>query len=167
MPLLFLNNSDLSSGYETEWVTMSSGAPKNRIRHLSGVVARSVQKLVWLVELILVLLLSYLLVLMLYVVIRDLLTLKPEAPASSIHLIVSDILVVVVVVELIRSFAVLHPSRERILEGLLEFGIIVLVREVARSVIVANMSGALMACGGVVLLTIALWVLRSWVKRSQ
>ncbi|MEM4018360.1 MAG: hypothetical protein QXW46_06335, partial [Sulfolobales archaeon] len=61
-------------------------------------------------------------------------------------------------IELTRSFIISSLGGERYLEGFIEMGIIILVREVAVAAMTASMLNALLASLGVVLLVIALWI---------
>jgi uncharacterized membrane protein (DUF373 family) len=84
-----------------------------------------------------------------------------ESTLSELQIIISDVLVLVVLVELTRSFVISSLGGERYLEGFIEMGVIILVREIASAAISANVLNALMASGGVALLVLALWVTRA------
>jgi len=91
------------------------------------------------------------------ILVRDLISLRVESSLSEFQIIVSDVLVLVILVELTRSFTISSLGGERYLEGFIEMGIIILVRELALAAMAANMINALMASGGATLLILALW----------
>jgi len=94
------------------------------------------------------------------ILIRDLTILRAESSLSEFQIVVSDVLVLVILIELTRSFVVSSLGGERYLEGFIEMGVIILVREIAMAAMTANILNALMASGGVALLVLALWVIR-------
>lgn len=108
-------------------------------------------------EAILVIVLMILTFMTLVILVRDLISLRVESSLSEFQIIVSDVLVLVILVELTRSFTISSLGGERYLEGFIEMGIIILVRELALAAMAANMINALMASGGATLLILALW----------
>jgi uncharacterized membrane protein (DUF373 family) len=112
-------------------------------------------------EAVLVVVLIVLTLIALAILIRDLTTLRVESTLSELQIIVSDVLVLVILVELTRSFVISSLGGERYLEGFIEMGVIILIREIALAAISVNVLNALMASGGVALLILALWITRA------
>jgi uncharacterized membrane protein (DUF373 family) len=128
-----------------------------RIRGFVRVVPRVATGYIEVLEAILVIVLMILTFMALVILVRDLISLRVESSLSEFQIIVSDVLVLVILVELTRSFTISSLGGERYLEGFIEMGIIILVRELALAAVAANMINALMASGGATLLILALW----------
>lgn len=128
-----------------------------RIRGFVRVVPRVATGYIEVLEAILVIVLMILTFMALVILVRDLISLRVESSLSEFQIIVSDVLVLVILVELTRSFTISSLGGERYLEGFIEMGIIILVRELALAAMAANMINALMASGGATLLILALW----------
>jgi len=128
-----------------------------RIRGFVRVVPRVATGYIEVLEAILVIVLMILTFMALLILVRDLISLRVESSLSEFQIIVSDVLVLVILVELTRSFTISSLGGERYLEGFIEMGIIILVRELALAAMAANMINALMASGGATLLILALW----------
>jgi len=128
-----------------------------RIRGFVRVVPRVATGYIEVLEAILVIVLMILTFIALVILVRDLISLRVESSLSEFQIIVSDVLVLVILVELTRSFTISSLGGERYLEGFIEMGIIILVRELALAAMAANMINALMASGGATLLILALW----------
>jgi len=111
-------------------------------------------------EAILVVVLMVLTLVALAILVRDLANLRVESTLSEFQIVVSDVLVLVILIELTRSFVISSLGGERYLEGFIEMGVIILVREIALAAMSANIPNALMASGGVALLILALWIIR-------
>ncbi|MEM3983186.1 MAG: phosphate-starvation-inducible PsiE family protein [Sulfolobales archaeon] len=129
-----------------------------KLRKFVSLVSRMAREYVELLEAVLVIILIALTLLAFGILVRDLFSLKLDSPLSELQVVVSDILVLVVLIELTRSFIISSLGGERYLEGFIEMGIIILVREVAVAAMTASMLNALLASLGVVLLVIALWI---------
>jgi len=128
-----------------------------RIRGFVRVVPRVATGYIEVLEAILVIVLMILTFMTLVILVRDLISLRVESSLSEFQIIVSDVLVLVILVELTRSFTISSLGGERYLEGFIEMGIIILVRELALAAMAANMINTLMASGGATLLILALW----------
>jgi uncharacterized membrane protein (DUF373 family) len=98
--------------------------------------------------------------------IRDLISLKPASSISELQLLFTSLFVVIVLIELLRTF-VAHRDEERYLEGFLEAGIVILLREVALGALSGNVMNALIASGGALLLILGLMVLRRFMERER
>jgi uncharacterized membrane protein (DUF373 family) len=72
----------------------------------------------------------------------------------------------IVLIELLRTFVVAREKAERYIAGFLEVGIIILIREVAISAIAKEVTHALMASGGTLLLVLALFIYERWYVKS-
>jgi len=131
-----------------------------RIRNLVGAVSKVAVGYIEILEAILVIVLMVLTLVALAILIRDLFNLRVESTLSEFQILVSDVLVLVILVELTRSFVISSLGGERYLEGFIEMGVIILVREIALAAMAANVLNALMASGGVALLILALWIIR-------
>ncbi|MEM1623758.1 MAG: phosphate-starvation-inducible PsiE family protein [Sulfolobales archaeon] len=123
-----------------------------------SLISRIAKEYVELLEAVLVVILIALTLLAFGILARDLFSLKLDSPLSELQVVVSDILVLVVLIELTRSFIISSLGGERYLEGFIEMGIIILVREVAIAAMTASVLNALLASLGVVLLVLALWI---------
>jgi len=138
---------------------MSGATIRDRkLRKFVSLVSRMAREYVELLEAVLVIILIALTLLAFGILVRDLFSLKLDSPLSELQVVVSDILVLVVLIELTRSFIISSLGGERYLEGFIEMGIIILVREVAVAAMTASVLNALLASLGVVLLVIALWI---------
>ena len=134
------------------------------MRKFTVAVSRAAREYVEILEAVLIAILIALSLIALIMLARDLLSLRLESPLTEIQIVVSDVLVLVILLELTRSFIISSLDGERYLEGFVEMGVIILVREVAVAAMEANVSNALMASLGVALLVIAMWILREKVQ---
>lgn len=139
----------------------------SKIRRLTVSVARVAREYIEVLEAVLVVILGILTIIALFFLFRDLMLLNIESPWSEINIVVSDILVLVILIELTRSFIISSLGRERFLEGFIELGIIILIREIAVAVIAANIVNALMASIGATLLIIAFWIAKERIRGTR
>lgn len=150
----------LSKIPDSGWSALGVAAYDRRLRKLTTFVSRVAKGYVEVLEAVLVAILIILTLIASGILIRDLTSLKLDSPLSELQMVVSDILVLVILIELTRSFVISSLGGERYLEGFIEMGVIILVREVAVAAMTANVQNALMASLGVALLVVALWVTR-------
>jgi len=131
-----------------------------KLRKFTSLISRVAREYVEVLEAVLVAILILLTLIAFGILVRDITSLKLDSPLSELQVVVSDILVLVILIELTRSFIISSLGGERYLEGFIEMGVIILVREVAVAAMTANVPNALMASLGVTLLIVALWVAR-------
>lgn len=85
--------------------------------------------------------------------IKDLLSLRFVSAFEEINIVSSSISIMIVLIELLRTFVVESWGKR-----FLEVSIIILIREVAISAIAKEVTHALMASGGALLLVLALFI---------
>lgn len=140
---------------------------ERRLRKFTLIISRTAREYVELLEAVLVAILMVLTLIAAVILVRDLTSLKLDSPLSELQVVVSDILVLVILIELTRSFVISSLGGERYLEGFIEMGVIILVREVAVAAMTASIQNALMASLGVALLVVALWVAREKITSAK
>lgn len=140
---------------------------ERRLRRFKLIISRTAREYVELLEAVLVAILMVLTLIAAVILVRDLTSLKLDSPLSELQVVVSDILVLVILIELTRSFVISSLGGERYLEGFIEMGVIILVREVAVAAMTANIQNALMASLGVALLVVALWVAKEKITSAK
>jgi len=96
---------------------------------------------------------------------RDLIPLKPDSSISELQSPFASLFVVIVLIELLRTF-VAHRGEEGILKVFLEAGVVILLREAALGALSGNVVNALIASGGTLLLILGLMMLRRFMERE-
>lgn len=91
--------------------------------------------------------------------IRDLFSLRPTSTISELQLLFTSLFAVIILIELLRTF-ITPREEERYIEGFIEAGVIIFIREVAMAALSGNIFNALMASGGALLLILSLMILR-------
>lgn len=135
-----------------------------KTRKFTLTISRIARTYIEILETILVAILIILTLLSLGILFRDMVSVRMDSPLSEIQIVISDVLVVVILVELTRSFIISSVGGERYLEGFIEMGVIILIREVAVAAIEKNIMNAFMASLGVTLLIAALWIAREKIR---
>ncbi len=138
-----------------------------KVRSFVLIVTRVAKELIEFTEAVLVVVLIILALIALVILARDLTSIRVESSLSELQIIVSDVLVLIILIELTRSFIISSIGGERYLEGFIEMGVIILIRELALAAMAANMANALMASGGATLLILALWFIREKRRKSE
>jgi len=91
--------------------------------------------------------------------IRDLFSLRPTSTISELQFLFTSLFTIIILIELLRTF-ITPREEERYIEGFIEAGIIIFIREVAMTALSGNIFNALMASGGALLLILSLMILR-------
>lgn len=152
-------------------MTVESTSPtrslSRKIRSFVVVISKVAKEFIEFIEAILVAILIMLTLMALVMTIRDITSIELGSPLTEFQVLVSDVLVLVVLIELTRSFIISSLGGERYLEGFIEMGIIILIRELALAAMAANMINALIASAGATLLILALWFTKEKRRKSE
>ena len=97
---------------------------------------------------------------------KDLTSIRFTSATEELNIVVTSITIIIVLIELLRTFMVSREDAERYVSGFLEVGIIILVREVAVSAISRDALGALASSCGVLILVIALLIYERWYRKQ-
>lgn len=120
--------------------------------HLAGFLVRVLEIFVIVILVLLTMMASIFLI-------RDLFSLRPTSTISELQLLFTSLFAVIILIELLRTF-ITPREEERYIEGFIEAGVIIFIREVAMAALSGNIFNALMASGGALLLILSLMILR-------
>lgn len=140
---------------------------REAVRKLAAGTAKIARYVIEVLEVVLIVIFIVLAVIAIVYTFRDIVSLKVESTWSEINLVVTDILVVIILIELTRSFVISALGEKHLLGGFIELGIIILIREIAVSILSGDVLAALMASGGALLLTASLWIVEEKIEKLK
>ena len=140
---------------------------REAVRKLAAGTAKIARYVIEVLEVVLIVVFIVLAVIAIVYTFRDIVSLKVESTWSEINLVVTDILVVIILIELTRSFVISALGKKHLLGGFIELGIIILIREIAVSILSGDVLAALMASGGALLLTASLWIVEEKIEKLK
>jgi len=138
----------------------------SKLHSLDSSVLRYIKSFIALFETLIIIGLAVLVAIAFVFFIKDLLSLRFVSVFEEINIVFSSISMMIVLIELLRTFVVAREKAERYIAGFLEVGIIILIREIAISAIAKEVTHALMASGGALLLVLALFIYERWCVKS-
>jgi uncharacterized membrane protein (DUF373 family) len=131
-------------------------------RKIYSTLLHYIELLIEVFEMLIVLGLTILIVVAFVFFFKDLISIRLVSVTEELNIVITSITIIIVLIELLRTFIVSREEVERYVSGFLEVGIIILVREVAVSTINRDTLGALASSCGILILVIALLIYERW-----
>lgn len=136
-------------------------------RELLRKLHRSGRLVILVIEVVVIAIVTAMIGLTAYYVIRDLSDLVLAGSTEKIQLLVSDVFLLIILAEIIRSFLEAYRRPEMYLVGVTEVALVVVVREIVLSAIAGTAIDMLIASFSALVLTGALWILVTRVVRTR